>query len=171
MIENAKGLKKEFKLFVIGVFICLFSLAGVNPLHAGWYQVTEDNQSSLAWGDFHFEIFAIPGHDGNPLYDISNVVFDITDPYEPESSQTLDIGNEWNLSDGGKKIDLNFYGDPYAAGETGGWWKVHINNPDGVLHGVTTYPSVVPEPMSSLLFMIGGAVLGLSFYVKKKRTA
>lgn len=163
--------RKEFKLLLIAVFLSLFFLAGFNSAHAGWYKATQDNQSDYAWGDFHFEIFAIPGHEGNPMYDITNVVFDITAPYEPSSSQTLDSGNMWNLSGDGKKIDLNFYNDPFAAGATDGWWKVHITNPDGVLHGVSTYPSVVPEPISAALFLIGGTVLGARYSCKKRRAS
>jgi len=166
-------IKKEFKLLLISVFLCLFFLGGVSPLYAGWYTVTADNNTGLAWGDFHFEIIPISGQTG-PLYNISNVFFDVVyDPPEtdhrPQSSQTLDPDNMWTLSSDSKKIDLNFYAHPFGPGETNGTWTVFINNPDGVIHGVTSYPSVVPEPVSSTLFILGGATLGYRRYMKNKR--
>lgn len=161
MAENITYNKKAGNLTLIGLVLCLFFLAGASPTYAGWYTVTADNQSSVAWGDFHFLIYEIPGHEGDPLFDISNVTFDIETPYMPSSSQTLDIGNEWNLSADGKQLSLNFYGDPFVPAETDGWWKVHIDNPDGVMHGITSYPSVVPEPVSSALFLIGSATLAV----------
>lgn len=162
---------KGFNLF-IAVFLFLFFLAGLNQAHAGWYTVYNDNDTNLAWGNYHFEISQISGKSG-PLYDISNVVFDVlfnppTVDHRPQSSQTLDSGNEWNLSSDGKKIDLYFYGDPFMPGETDGRWKVFINNPDGVLYSVSSYPSVVPEPVSSSLFILGGAFLGFRRFIKKR---
>jgi len=159
-------IKREFNSLLIGVFLCLFIIGGVSPLYAGWYTANVDNQSNVAWGDFHFEIYEIPGHAGNPLFDISKVVFDMSGLLIPSSSQTLD---SINLSGNGKELSFNFYNDPYAAGATGGWWKAHINNPDGVVHGVTYYPSVVPEPVSSTLFILGGVTLGFRRYLKNKR--
>ncbi|MEW6599951.1 MAG: hypothetical protein AB1499_03185 [Nitrospirota bacterium] len=168
--------RKKYNILMIFVFLSLFSLTGLEQAQAGWYTATMDNQSNYAWSDFHFEIFAIPGHDGDPMYDITNVMFDVlynppTTDHRPLSSQTLDSGNEWNLSGDGRTIDLNFYNDLYAAGETGGWWKVHISNPDGVLHGVATYPSVVPEPVSSVLFIIGSVGLLARYNWKKRKAA
>ena len=125
---------------------------------SGWVTVFADNQSSIAWGDFHFEVFSVGGSD------ISNVKFVVgehtngtTFNADPQSSQSP---LSWSLSDNDQKIDLFYYSDSYAAGATGGWWKVHIDNPDQVLHGVSYYPTIVPEPISSTLFLIGGAALG-----------
>ncbi len=160
--------KKGCTVLIAGLFICLLSLGAVSPADAGWYTINADNQASVAWSDFHLEIFEIEGHSGDALFDISNVVFDITNPFEPSSSQGLDVGNEWSVSPDGKKINFNFYGDTFAAGATDGWWKVHISNPDQVLHGVSFYPTVVPEPVSSTLFIIGGVALGVRQFRKKK---
>lgn len=165
---TAKLTGKKRGSLLVAILLCLFILGGSNLSYAGWYTATVDNQSSVAWGDFHFEIYEIPGHAGNPLFDISKVVFDISEFLMPSSSQTLD---NINLSSSGKELSFTFYNDPYAAGATGGWWKAHINNPDGVVHGVTYYPSVVPEPVSSTLFIIGAATLGYRQFRKKRNIA
>jgi hypothetical protein len=167
MVENIKHIKKAGNFSLIGLFLCLFFLAGASPVSAGWFTAEFDNQSSVAWGDFHFLIYEIPGQEGNPLFDISNVTFDIEAPYMPSSGQTLDAGNEWNLSADGQQLSFNFYGDPVGPAETG-WWKVRIDNPDGVVHGITSYPSVVPEPVSSALFVVGSATLAFRRYRKSK---
>ena len=151
-------------VLVVALVLSLMLLGSLSTAQAGWFKFEIENDSNIAWSDFHVEIIAIPGYS----YDISNVTFAVEDPKEPMSSQGLDSGNEWVLSSDKRKLDFNFYGDLYMPGEKSGYWMAYVNNPDGVVHGITMYPSVVPEPISSALFIIGGATLGIRRFMKKK---
>jgi hypothetical protein len=163
MIINIARMKRESKLLLATSFLILFILGGISPVHANTspYGVMLTNTSDIAWGDFHFSIYEVPG------FDIQNVAFNVTAPFKPLSSQTLDPGNEWTLIND-QEIDLNFFHDPLMPGQLG-LWVVNIDNPDGVVYGVTAYPSVVPEPVSSSLFIIGGATLGFRRFRKNRR--
>ena len=126
---------------------------------SGWVTFNVDNQSFYDWGDFHVFIFEYPG----PNNDITNVEFIDGAPYDPTSSQTPFT---WDIGDDGKTIDYYYYGDPIYNNETG-TFAVHIDNPDGTLHGVGYYPTMVPEPVRSTLFIVGGSVLGFRRFRKK----
>ena len=126
---------------------------------SGWINLNVDNQSSSAWGDFHFFLFDI----GNGLTDVQ---FVDSGTNAPTSSQTP---LTWNLSGDGLAIDLFFYSDPVAP--TGNaTFSVHVDNPNAVMHGVGFYPTVVPEPISSTLFLVGAGTLGFRRWRKKRTT-
>lgn len=123
----------------------------------GYVNVSVTNTSSEDWGDFHFKITEVPG------YAYTNVLFVVTSPYEPNSSQTLDAGNPWdvdNSSSYGSTLDLYFYGDPIEIGDTATFTIYTDNTADKEMFGLCMYPTPVPEPATiGLLGLAGLAVV------------
>jgi hypothetical protein len=118
---------------------------------SGWIDLTVTNQSNYAWGDFHFFVFPLNADD-----DITDVYFVDSGPDSPASSQSP---LTWTRSTDRQQIDLFYYSDPVRPGESA-LFSVHIENPGQVLHQVGYYPTVAPEPISSVLFVVGGITLG-----------
>jgi hypothetical protein len=118
----------------------------------GFVTVNLTNTGSAAWGDFHFEIFGIPGFPS-----VANVSFVVDPPYQPTSSQS---GLTWvvdNVSVGAK-LDLFFYSDPVLPGESANFVVYTDNTTDHVpFFGVAIYPTpVIPEPATLALMTLGG---------------
>ncbi len=160
-MSNIHFLIRPWRVALICLLLCsLYFTTGTQVQAAtGPFNVTAVNTTDVAWGNFHFLIFAVPG------FDSTNVFFDLSTP--PVSSQVIDSLNIlWDFTTGEKKLDLFFYNDPLLPGETGSW-EVSINNPDNTIYAVTSYPSVVPEPVSSTLFIIGAATLGYRRFRKR----
>ena len=125
---------------------------------SGWINLTVTNQSDHAWGDFHFFVFSLNADD-----DITNVYFVDSGDDRPTSSQSP---LTWARSSDRQQIDLFYYSDPVRPGESA-LFSVHIENPDLVLHQVGYYPTVAPEPISSVLFLVGSATLGFRRFRKR----
>lgn len=133
---------------------------------SGWINLTVGNESNQTWGDFHLFIFEYPPAYQLPggNYDITSVIFEVSGANNPTSSQSP---LTWSTSTDKKEIDLFYYSDPVAPTETA-TFSVHIDNPTYAMHGVGFYPTVVPEPVSSTLFLVGAATLGFRRFRKNK---
>lgn len=124
----------------------------------GWVDVTVTNNMSEAWGDFHFEILDIG-------YDVTNVDFIDTSPYEPTSSQS---GLSWSIDNSayGATMDLFFYSDPVLPTEVAQFKVYTDNTADNVpWFGVVIYPTPVPEPAT--IGLLGFGVLAVLARRKK----
>ena len=134
---------------------------------AGWVNVTITNNGSEAWGDFHFSIFEvdIPGYSGN--LDVTNVDW-VTAGYAPNiSGYTLDYFDVDNDAYGAT-IDLYFYSNPVAVGETA-TFSVYNVNPDHIgFFGISFYPTPVPVP--GAVWLLGSGLLGIAGLRKRFRT-
>lgn len=185
---------KKGKLYLAGLVVLCFSfilLGGVNPAQAddgsdiltfgdfnqqnsyhydqdidgsgfkGWFDLTVTNNTNSAWGDYHFILFDFGGYN-------SSVIFVDSSGGGNDPTSTSNTIDSWTISDGGKSLDLFFYGDPVGIGETANL-RVWTDNTAGTNDpfAIGSYPSVVPEPISSTLFIIGGATLGFRRFRKK----
>jgi hypothetical protein len=164
MVAQRTHMTRGSTLLLVCSFLFLIFLGSVGTSHAGWTLINVDNTSKADWGDFHIRISAIPGMEGS-LYDVSNVGFD-TDKFDPLSSQDID---SFAVSADKKELDFFFFKDPVDSGDNG-WWLANISNPDGALYQTSFYPTVVPEPVSSTLFIVGAATLGYRRFRKKRNT-
>ncbi|RJR15867.1 MAG: PEP-CTERM sorting domain-containing protein [Nitrospiraceae bacterium] len=131
----------------------------------GWVTINVTNNTGFAWGDMHIEIlqcytFACGA--------VTNVDFvdnhPSGSPLSPDSDRspfTYTIDN----ASVGAKLDYYFYSDPILTGGSG-MFKWKSTNSDGVLYQLAVTPSVVPEPVSTTLFLVGAATLGFRRFRK-----
>jgi hypothetical protein len=120
----------------------------------GLLTVNVTNTGTQAWGDFHFQIYEV--NSGG----VNNVIWDVSAPNQPTSSQS---GLSWNVNNaapGGATLDLFFYGDSIQPQETA-WFKVYTDNTQSQnsLFGVLVYPTPVPVPGAA--WLMGSGLLGL----------
>jgi hypothetical protein len=134
----------------------------------GWVTFNVTNNTPFAWGDFNMEIQACCGAvDWVHFEEVTN---------SPSSSQSFTYNID-NVTVGAT-LDYFYYSDPIGVGESG-WFKAFISNPasgapggtPGVLYTLAVTPSIVPEPISSILFVSGGATLGFRYFRKRRKAA
>jgi hypothetical protein len=154
-------LLKLITIFLVGSLLCL-----PVPVKADIWLIEEENQSHADWIDFHFLIFQIPGSDsaGNVSFCDSY----ISNCQNPTSSQSPFT---WSFSNSYKGLDIFFPSDPVGPGKTVSF-EISVNNSDRVLYGISAVPTVVPEPVSSTLFAVGSATMGIiAIYRRNKKQA
>jgi hypothetical protein len=117
----------------------------------GYLNVNVMNNTSQAWGDFHFGIM-------NVGWDVSLVDFIVTPPYQPTSSQSP---LTWSVDNVvvGATLDLYFYGDPVLPGESASFTVYTDNTATQNWFGVLIYPTPVPEPATVGLLGLGALAL------------
>jgi len=129
----------------------------------GWVNLSVTNNTGSTWSDFHFQIFDIG------MGSIANVDFlsgGANGPFTSQNPFTYTIDNV----SVGAKLDFYFAGDLIPNGDLA-TFNVNISNPDNSTYGVLYRPTVVPEPISSMLFLFGAATLGGRRYWKKRQRA
>lgn len=135
----------------------------------GWVTIDVTNNTNFAWGDFHVEVFSCAPSTG--CSSIDNVDFvdnhPSGSPLSPDSDRSPFTYTIDNVSVGAT-LDYFFYSDPIFTGGDTGQFKFKLDNPDGTLFQLAVTPSVVPEPVSSTLFIVGAATLGFRRFRKRK---
>lgn len=115
----------------------------------GYLYVNVTNNTSEAWTDFHFQIINIG-------FDVSNVDFIVTPPYEPTSSQSP---LTWSVDNVvvGATLDLYFCSDPVLVGDSASFTVYTDNTVGKKRFGVLIYPT--PEPATIGLLGLGALAL------------
>lgn len=131
----------------------------------GWFDLTVTNNTNQAWGDYHFLLFDFDNYESSVIFVDSS-----GGGYDPES--TTNTIDSWTISTDGKSMDLFFYSNPVGIGQTANF-KVWTDNTAGTNDpfAIGSFPSVVPEPVSSTLFIIGGVTLGYRHFREKRVSA
>jgi hypothetical protein len=127
----------------------------------GWATITVQNSGTEAWGDFHLEIFQVPGYGS-----VENVDFIVDSPYEPFSPTRPFLTWEVDNDVVGATLDLFFYDNPVEPDE---WVSFHVytdNTTDQVsFFGTLFYPTPVPEPGTFGLLAAG--LIGMAAFRKR----
>ena len=132
----------------------------------GWFTLTAYNNTAYTWDDFHFELFDFGSYNSSVIFcDSSNencVAGAQNDPTANEGNIT------WNIYNNDKNMDI-FFSDFLIAPTESVTLHVYTDNTQGSNDpfAVGYYPSVVPEPISSTLFVVGAATLGFRRFRKK----
>jgi hypothetical protein len=132
--------------------------------YKGNLTLTVTNNTGIAWGNFHFYIFDFGSYQSQAIFVDGNCGWGTPDCNPKKSPGSID---SWTIYNNGKNLDLFFFSNPVSPGETV-TFKVYTDNTGNQQpFGIGFYPSVVPEPVSSLLFIIGSGVLGLRVWYNK----
>ena len=131
--------------------------------YKGWFTLTATNKTDSDWLDFHFDLVDIGGG-ANTIFTLGGT------PWSTAPNYT------WTISADQRSLD--FYFDAVSSG-SGATFQVYTDNTtDKTNFGVLYYPTttggtgingVLPEPVSSTLFIIGGATLGFRRFWKNRK--
>jgi hypothetical protein len=122
-----------------------------NEPFKGYLNLNVTNNTGMDWGDFHFQIMDVG-------WDVSQVDFIVSSPYQPTSSQSP---LTWNVDNAavGATLDLYFYSDPVLAGQSA-WFTIYTDNTATQnWFGMMIYPTPVPEPATIGLLGLGALAL------------
>jgi hypothetical protein len=121
--------------------------------YKGAIDLTVKNTGTVAWGDFHFQLFQVNDPIGNVFFTAIDPDPHSTADWTPTSSQT---GLSWDIGNDGKVLDLWFYQDPVLPGQTANFKVYTDNTTDQVgFFGVSFYATPVPVPGAILLLGSG----------------
>ncbi len=120
------------------------------------------NTGQQAWGDFHFEIYTVPGFGSATSVLIKDASTGGVNPTITGygSIHSLDTPNGWIIGttdDGHAKIDLFFYNSPVLTGQTVSFTIYTDNTAQNLdFFGIKFNPTPVPEPATMAMLALGG---------------
>jgi len=137
----------------------------------GFFMIYTTNNSTSTWTGFDFMLSGSdvvfiddslwdPSHPGN---ECSTWAFDGS--CDPVSSNSV---SSWTISPNQKKMSV-FTTTSVAPGETV-WYRVYTDNTASMGDFKIKGSPIVPEPVSSTLFILGAATLAVRRFVKKKNS-
>ena len=140
--------------------------------HKGFFWLWTQNSTGTAWSGFNFTV------SGSNAVFIDTALWDADNPADPCSSWAYDPNcdplssygiSSWSIASDQKSMSVTL-NSTWDAGQTG-WVRVYTDNtasPSGNFT-VSVAPVLVPEPISSTLFIIGGATLGFRRFRKSRK--
>lgn len=119
------------------------------------------NTGNQAWGDFHFQVYSVPGFGSATSVAIKDATMGGMNPslIGFGSMHSLDNWNIGTTLDGHAKIDLFYYTNPILPGQTVSFTIYTDNTAQQVgFFGLAFNPTPVPEPMTMVLLGLGSLV-------------
>jgi hypothetical protein len=172
------------RVFIILIVLCVLGFVAASPARAhdafivtdfsdftaqeyehtdaapfkGVVDVTVTNTGTVAWADFHFEIFEVPGWGSVENVDFVTEIIGLDD-YRPRKDDAL-VNFVVDNDAVGATLDLYFAGDLVLPGETVNFKVYTDNTTDSVpLFGLIIYPTPIPEPATMALVGLGALAL------------
>jgi hypothetical protein len=132
--------------------------------YKGNLTLTVNNNTNTTWTDFHFLLFDFYPYTSNVVFVTGACSWGPGGSCDPTKSPgALDSPTGWNLSSSGKTLDLFFGSSPVYNGQSVTFHVYTDNTSNQEPFALGFYPTntvpVVPEPISSLLFVTGGTLL------------
>jgi len=135
----------------------------------GYLSLSVTNNTNAAWGDFHFMLFDFGQYSSQVTFVDGNCAWAKAGAANCNPTKTSGPVDSWNINNSGKNLDLFFYSNPVGIGQTVTFEVYTDNTGNQQPFAVGFTPSIAPEPVSSALFIIGGATLGAGRFFRRKK--
>jgi hypothetical protein len=147
--------------------------------YKGFFMLWTQNSTSTAWTGFNLSIDSATSDAvfidtatwdaANPSNPCSSWAYD--SDCDPTSSFGISDSSQWSITNGGLNMSVTL-DSTWGAGQVG-WLKVYTDNSssENATFNITVNPILVPEPVSSTLFLVGAATLGFRRFRKKSIAA
>lgn len=119
------------------------------------------NTGTQSWGDFHFQIYSVPGFGSATSVTIKDASMGGMNPSLVGfgAMHSLDSWAIGTTGDGHAKIDLYYYSNPILPGQTVSFTIYTDNTAQQVgFFGLAFNPTPVPEPITMVLLGLGSLV-------------
>jgi hypothetical protein len=139
-------------------FSQLFTHADTSPFESTITVNATNISQNVTWGGFYFKIMDVG-------WDVTNVDFVVSSPYEPTSTQepfTWQVNNDIV----GAFLHLDFSNDPVGPGELASFTVRIDNTVDQDTFGIRLHPTGAPEP--STIALLGCGTLALIRHRKRR---
>jgi hypothetical protein len=120
-----------------------------NPIYKGWAFMGLQNNTSVAWTDFHLKLTT-----SDPC---QPVIFVTSSPYQPVTSIDPNYLT-YALSNGDTQLNFYFTGDPVAIGQVL-TFQLYTDNTAYDNPSFTICMTPTPEPTTIALLALGGLLL------------